>query len=270
MEYTSSDIISFLQQLPGEQTVFFTGGEPLLHIQFESMLNAIKQCVPNVTLGMFTSGIFNCVNLSSVSEEYAQRLASCGLAICYFSVYGSEEIHDWMTGVQGSYQLTKASMEHLLKYGVDVRFNSVVTQKNKEHIFELIDFASSLGASEVRLLKLIEHGRATQHWSELGISEEEYRQTVHNVLTKCPKIRITASSCTDMIACRPMPDAKGCQAGTRLLYVTFHGDVFPCASVKNNPAYKIGNVKTPIDWNNYWRTHGSFLKSALCSGVSSI
>ena len=269
MEYELKDMASFLGRLPGHKTVFFTGGEPLLNKNYELILRTLKKDVPNISLGMFTSGILeNGGEMCPVSEEYAELLVNSGLEICYFSIYDvKEKEHDWMTGRQGSFQITEASVKHFLTQGADIRFNLVVTQKNKGRILDIIDLASSWGGSEVRLLKLVNHGRAEKSWNTIGIKEEDYSQIVRQTYTDNEKIRITASSCTDILPCRPMPNAEKCQAGTRLLYVTFEGAIFPCACVKNNPRYMIGNIKEDIDWHKYFEKRGTCNKRALCAKV---
>lgn len=265
MEYTVQDMIRFLQIFAEPKHIFLTGGEPLLHTGLDEMLLAVGQEVPDCSFGMFTTGIMEKAGaFSSVSAKRIERLAELGLKVCYFSVYAADaKEHDRMTGIAGSFALTLQSIREMVRQGGESRINLVVTRKNREEISTIIDMAVSLGCREVRLLKLVNHGRARNCWHELGLSEEEYRQTVRQQLAN-HRIRITASGCTDMIPCRPFEDAAGCQAGSRLAYVTYEGNVFPCASAKNNPSCKIGHLEETLVLQQYFEKQKEMHDMALC------
>lgn len=245
MKYTVEDMIAFLNQFEDEKLLFFTGGEPLLYQHFESLLEQLGKWIPKVSFGMFTTGIINKNGeLMPVTEEMARKLKKAGVSICCFSIYSHKELeHDWMTGEEGSFRMTKAAIANFQKAEIQTRFNSVVTKKNKNSFQKIIDMASEWGISEVRLLKLIKSGRAVAVWEEIGISEEDYREVVEILLKGNSNVRITASGLPDLLPCRSDSCKSGCQAGSGLLYVTYEGDIFPCASVKNNKAYRLGNIK---------------------------
>ena len=245
MDYSVKDMASFLNGLKGKKEVFLTGGEPLLHPEIEMILKRLHTEADGTVLGMFTTGITgNDAQIGSISEQYAQELARNGLEICYLSVYScSKKEHDWMTNREGSFDLTKDSISHLRKAGIEIRFNTVVTSKNQNRIPELLEMAKDWGAAEVRLLKLINHGRAKNCWDTIGITEEQYRCTIKSVLHRDNPVRITASGAVDIVPCRSFCGKNVCPAGKKLWYVTYQGDVYPCASVKNLSRYKIGNIK---------------------------
>ena len=266
MQYSINEMIDFIKNVPGENVIFFTGGEPLLCNNYLNLLQRIKKEIPAIVFGMFTTGIVeSSEGFTSVSEEYIDELCQSGMRICYFSVYSDNaEEHDWMTGQAGSYILTKASICRFIKKGVDVRFNVVVTKKNIKRIPEIVEMAAKCGVTEVRLLKLVRHGRAKQCWNEIGL-EEEYRDFVKKMMMKKWDIRVTASSCPDITPCRPFPDAVGCQAGSKLLYITFEGEIYPCACVKNNRVYQLGDIKANVDEQKCLKEMGMVSDRGLCS-----
>lgn len=248
MEYSQESMVRFLNGIQGEKEVFLTGGEPLLYSEIETLFKRLHTEVEGLLLGMFTTGIREKDGFAeAVSESYAEQLVSLGLNICYFSIYSSKaEEHDWMTGYKGSFNLTRQSILNLKKAGVDVRFNSVVTAKNAEDISKIIRLAEEWGVSEVRLLKLIRHGRAELCWDHIGVTEEKYRQVVREIFEKDNSVRITASGAVDIAPCRHFSRRNICPAGKQLWYITYRGDVFPCASVKNNLKYRVGNIREDI------------------------
>lgn len=267
MEYGVQEILSLLKELPGHKDIFFTGGEPLLYDGFGDLLKTLKEEIPDLSFGMFSAGILEKEgNMQSVSLPYARYLKDCGLNNCYFSIYSWDETdHDWMTGQKGGFQMTKKTIENFRRCGIGVRFNLVITNKNKAGLLRIIDLAEGWGIEEVRLLKLVPHGRAKTGWPEIGIEEEEYKNAVKMVLKEAKAVKITASGCIDLLPCRPFAGAERCQAGSNLLYVTFQGDIFPCASVKHKMNYRIGNVKEPVKWSRYFENRRSSREEALCS-----
>lgn len=266
MNYTIKDMISFLKLFSEEKHIFLTGGEPLLNEELNDILYSINNEFADVSLGVFTTGIVRKQgNLESISFEQAKDYASLGLKVCYFSLYSAKpEEHDWMTGINGSFKLTLKSIEQMKNQNIEGKVNLVITKRNIEEIDDIIDLAVSIGCTEVRFLKLINHGRATNCWSGIGITEQEYVAYVKKYVNAYKNINITASGCTDILPCRPFKDAHSCQAGSKLAYVTYEGDVFPCASTKNNPYYKIGNLAEITTLKQYFDEKKFTNKIALC------
>lgn len=253
MKYSEQDIVNFLKSIEGKKEVFLTGGEPLLYPNLAKLLENLQVQIPDLELGLFTTGILKRNEEEmSISEKYAKELAKCGLKVCYLSVYSNEEQeHDWMTRLQGSFEMLNKSIKYLQSAGIEIRFNSVVTAKNMQFFEKLIKYAESMGVSEVRILKLIRHGRAADCWEELGITEEQYRIVVLNAIKRENKLRITASGAIDILPCRYNYNVFTCPAGKQLIYVTNEGEVFPCASVKRKEKYRIGNI-ADADINKKW------------------
>lgn len=244
MKYSEQDMIRLLKGIDGEKDVFLTGGEPLLYTNLAGLLNDLQTRVPDINLGMFTTGIIlGEGKVRAISEEYAERLAECGLKVCYLSVYSHlEQEHDWMTKLSGSYKMLNDSIRHFQAAGIEIRFNSVVTKRNMSYFNDIVEFAEKTGAAEVRILKLIRHGRAEECWEDIGVNEQDYKNVIQNTLKRKNKLHITASGAIDILPCRYGCKLKICPAGIRLLYVTNNGDILPCASVKRKLEYMIGNI----------------------------
>lgn len=265
--YTIEDMRRFLALFPQEKHIFFTGGEPLLCKSLDSILLSLSGTLPSVSMGLFTAGVVSCQGeLCSVQPEQARCFASHGLRLCYFSLYAPlAQEHDWMTGIQGSFDLTLKSIEAMKDQGIETKINLVISRKNRDKLHQIIALASRLGCTEVRLLKLICHGRAVQCWPEIGLTDQEYRACVMDILSDRPDIGITASSCIDLLPCRPFSGAQGCQAGSRLAYVTIDGDIYPCASAKNCARYKIGNIKEIESFKTYFEHQNISNYTTLCT-----
>ena len=245
IQFSNDDIIRLVRAaIPNE--IYFTGGEPLLFPNLIHLFSKISSTIPNCQLGLFTTGIvYKDNSFVPVELDILNQLFQFGLRICYVSLYSDEEYwHDYMTNTPGSFVNTVQAIHNMRAAGIDVRINLVITQFNYSRVRDIIDFVSGLSVSEVRLLKLIQHGNAVNYWDTIGISDQEYMRTV-SAIHSCRKeysIRITFSSIPTLASCRPLKNACGCQARIKLLYVTLTGDIYPCACVKNEPAFKICNI----------------------------
>ena len=246
LQFDEKDILRLVKAVnPSE--IYFTGGEPLLFHDLLPLFSGISSQFPECRLGLFTTGIIqNNGCLAPVGLDTLTRLYQSGLRICYVSLYSDEEYwHDYMTETAGSFEKTVQAIKNMHAVGIDVRINLVVTRFNAPQIRNIINFVSDLKVSEVRLLKLIQHGNASNYWDMIGISDQEYLQAINSIYS-CRKslgTRITLSSIPNLAPCRPIDNSCGCQARKKLLYVTLNGNVYPCACVKNDTAFLICNLK---------------------------
>ncbi len=238
-----------LTELLGDYAVhvYLTGGEPLLCGDLTEHMAALSALPVETHIGLFTSGIVMRGGAAEpLSAAQAAEMRQAGLENCYLSVYSARpEIHDTMTRTPSSFAMTRQAMESLRRAGVDVRFNSVVYAGNERELDGLLDYAAQVGASEVRLLKLIRHGSAAGVWEDLRLKSGVHSDRMQALLASRSgeeATRITISGHPQLAPCRPFDTAQGCQAGCRLLYVTYAGDVYPCACVKNNEKYRIGHI----------------------------
>lgn len=246
IQYEEKDVLRLVKAVnPSE--IYFTGGEPLLFQHLLPLFYNITLQFPACKLGLFTTGIIQkggC--LVPVESDYLKLLYRAGLRVCYVSLYSDQEKwHDYMTNTIGSFVKTVKAIRNMIAVGIDARINLVVTQFNFSRIRDIINFVSELKVSEVRLLKLIQHGNASNCWDMIGLSDQEYLQTITSIYSSRETLapRITFSSIPKLDSCRPLSNSCGCQARINLLYVTLRGDIFPCACVKNDTAYSICNLK---------------------------
>lgn len=267
MNYNIKEMIAFLQIFPEKNFVFLTGGEPLLHDEIDNIIFSLKNKFADISIGIFTTGIvMQQGRLCGISERKAYDLSVLGLEMCYFSIYSAQaKKHDWMTQNKGSFELTLESIRRLREQNIEVKINLVITKINQEEIADIIALASSLGCTELRLLKLVNHGRAKKCWLDIGLTEQEYREIVIKNIYAYKDIKITASGCPDILPCRPFVDSQGCQAGSKLAYVTYEGKVFPCASTKNNDDYNIGKIDNITILKQYFEKNKLLNKISLCN-----
>lgn len=258
--YSKDDIhnmLSLLRQYNLE--VSLTGGEPLLCHDLEDIVYAIASSKLTVKIGLFTTGLLT-VNgaIFALPVNTARTLKQKGVAFCYISIYSADEqIHDKMTQRKGSFALTQEAIKRLLNAGIDVRFNTVIYSENENHLNQIIDYAKEIGSSEVRLLKLVNHGNARNNWDALStrLTDLDYKNIINGLKQRYSNsISITVSSMPGIVPCRPSKNSSRCQAGSRLLYVAFDGFVYPCACTKNRSNCKICHISEVDKLKNYIQT----------------
>lgn len=246
--YRIEDICELIYKLHETTDVYFTGGEPLLCEQIISTIKSMRKNPFVKEVGLFTTGQYILQNkIVAFSSEYCSNLKDAGLTVAYVSLYGTNKFsHEALTQSSGSLERTMKSIQIMLLCGIEVRLNVVVYKNNIDSLNEIISYANSVGISEVRLLKLINHGNAHNNWNNLSVDNVLFMKEASRLTELCDnKTRITVSGFPEIVPCRPYKDALLCQAGKKLLYIDIRGNVFPCACVKNNTLQIIANIENP-------------------------
>ena len=248
--FSINEMLSLISSFNEPTSVFFTGGEPLLNENLEKIIQETRS-IPNVhNIGLFTTGLFLTEEkIMPISIIKSQNLQSLGLNQVYVSLYDFEnDAHDFLTNTFGAFDKTKKSVYNMKNAGIDVKFNVVVYKRNIKKLIGILKFAKDIGVSEVRFLKLVEHGNALNNLENIAVDGISFENEINNILPlSTDSCRITVSSLPHIISCRPNINAKRCQAGCNLLYIDYSGNVYPCACVKNNAKYLLGNIKNISD-----------------------
>lgn len=246
---------AFVALAPDGTSVFLSGGEPqLLNIPVISKALVSNGNVSKV--GMFTSGIVKDIGVCSfVTEAESIKHYEAGLRSAFFSIYHvQDELHDAIVGQKGALAKTLQTMSNYQKAGIRVKAHLVVNQLNATSLDHIIYKLQKHGLDEVRLLRLVKTGTALAHWDLIGLGYQEQNRVITRVYNAQHNygIKLSFSGFPALTACRRGIDAIGCQAGTRLLYVTVDGEVFPCACTRNDAAFKIGHISDVHFFKDYF------------------
>ena len=251
IEYDSEYIYTLVDSIHVPTKIYFTGGEPLLYSEFDSLISHLRQFDHVKTIGIYSSGVLE----DKVTDIAAKNLEKNGLQEAYFSLYSmEEEIHDYITKVKGSQRMTLNAVECFLEAGINVYLNVVINKLNIYNINELIKFAMKKEITGLRFLKLICQGRAFQNWDRIGLDDNEYFNVMERIISRNYPINISVSGMVRKYPCRPNSQKRYCEAGKEVLYVDFKGNIFPCACVKNNENIKIANIKD-MDILEKWESY---------------
>lgn len=244
--FSEEDLIKFLNLFSRSVHIYLTGGEPLFDINTLSIIKNIKQFVPNVIIGLFSCGIINSSSgIQSVSLSLAKLLKDIGLFDCYLSLYHIEEsIHDFITNMPSSYNYTTETIRNLVNVGIETKIHLIVNKYNVENLELIIHRISQMGVKEIRILRLVQSGSAIRNWADLGVPYEKQNEAILRIIHKINDFntKITVSGFPEYYPCRSFENSVKCQAGTNLLYITYQGEICPCACTKNQRKYLIGHI----------------------------
>lgn len=125
------DILEQCKEM-GVITVVFSGGEPMLHPDFCKLLHYAKKLDLNVTV---------LSNLTLLTEEVLNELSYRHATCVNVSLYSMiSEVHDAITGVQGSFFKTKNNILKLIENNIPVQINCPIMKQNKDNFYEVINW----------------------------------------------------------------------------------------------------------------------------------
>lgn len=123
----------------GCEDVHITGGEPLLRQDIRSIIEYVSHL--GIRVRLQTNGIL-------FDEKMAKELKNCGLKSIMISLdSANEKTHDLARG-KGSFKEVINAINLAIKWGYDLRVNSVITKLNYCEIFELIQFLNKIGVKK--------------------------------------------------------------------------------------------------------------------------
>jgi MoaA/NifB/PqqE/SkfB family radical SAM enzyme len=117
----------------------FTGGEPLLRRDLETLVSAVAHAVRLKYIILLTHG-------GMLSLERARSLRDAGVDQFNISLDYLDERHDRARGIPGLTQRIFATIEGMRSAGMDgIRFNTVVKRDNLDQIMPIVRRAMELG-----------------------------------------------------------------------------------------------------------------------------
>jgi len=188
VEVDMDRIMTILEKLSEANVleVVMAGGEPFT---IQDPLYVFKKAKK---LGMRTGFISNG---TLISKEIAERIPQW-VDGCSISFHGpNAEIYEELTGIDGSFNDAVKGMKNLNSVGMRPGILYTPTKINQNELFSTIEFLvnSGIDFSCIQVNRLIPEGRACQHWPELNVDYNGYKQLLRQMLKikeKWPNLRV--------------------------------------------------------------------------------
>ncbi len=223
-----------LQQMARLGVLFltFTGGEPMLRDDFFEIVDEARAL--RFSWRLYTSAML-------IDEARARLIAERAPLAVDISLHGLEETHDWMTGVQGSFQKATAAIGMLAKLGVSVNAKMNMTPRGMKDLPALRQLCERIGAKQRAWTSMYPDREGRPVADELILSEDQLRECYANLEQLLP-------GCYGRARSLGSGDAL-CGAGRSSFAVSPRGDVRACMGLGES----CGNVReTPLGdiWNS--------------------
>ncbi len=206
----------------------FTGGEILLRDDFlEIARHALKR---GIFFGMQTNG-------TRIDAPMADAILDLRPTKVEISLYGaSDELHDRITGVSGSFEKSIKAIELLRQRGIRVGVKTSVMSENREEVPSIRKLAAGLeawlSADPVIMPGVFGSGGNLSH----RMNDDEYRK----YMIAEGWGRTPGKEFEDLVQDIDRPDRRVlCPAAKKRFTITARGDVIPCPIWRHN----CGNVK---------------------------
>ncbi len=119
----------------GTFRVTISGGEPFEHPQIVEIIEIFIR--KSFYVRVITNGYL-------INEDQINRLGSYSRLEIVFSLLGTNDVHDAITGVKGSFEKIDAAISMLKLFKCKKSFQSCVLRNNFHNLNELIAYAESV------------------------------------------------------------------------------------------------------------------------------
>jgi len=216
---TMKEWTNIFTQLAESGTLFltFTGGEPLLYPNFLELLSIARN--QHFAFRVFTNGTL-------VTRETVKILSRLHPFEIEISVYAAKPgLHDLITGIKGSFELTWNAIRMLKKEGIKVNLKTPVLTLNQKEVKPLRDLARDLGLPIQFSYVLSPRDDGNPAPLKLQLKTRGIRAGLSR--------EYDSGSCPDLT---PNPERKPgdpiCSAGRNSLAISPAGKVYPCVQIR--------------------------------------
>ncbi len=262
-ELSSDEILSIVDQTPPWTLVLLSGGEIFVR---DDVFDVLRRLARKRRCHLFTNG-------TRITAEVARTLIELGVSSIGVSVDGPEAVHDRLRG-PGTFAAATAAIRHLAAARAErnrrrplLNLKTTILPENAGCLAESVRLAESLGADYctfqgvntsarlggLRLQESFDAGPPAAPLSgfPLPLLEGQLREVRRLAVKSTVRIRVLPDlprgSLLDLHTGRLDLTEYDCPSPWSVMYVSPHGDVYPCLN------YRIGNVREKplrVLWND--------------------
>ena len=248
---------------PNKTMIVFTGGEPLLRNDLESV--GMKLYHKGFPWGIVSNGM-------ALTEKRLTSLMNTGLRSITISLDGLEESHNWLRGNALSYSRAVNAIK-LLPKTQDLVYDivSCINRKNFHELAQMRDLLITMGIKEWRIFTIFPVGRAREH-PELQLEPHEFKGLFEFIrkTRKDKKIKLNYG-CEGFLG-NYEGDVRDnlfhCQAGINVGSILADGSISACPSLRSN--FIQGNIYQD-NFATVWQTrfekfrNRNWTKTGICA-----
>ncbi len=248
-ELNTQEALSLLDDIKSEfkdVILILSGGEPFMRKDLNEILAHAQRIDLKVSLA--TNGTMLDRKKVKNLKEFDVKRVSLSLDSTF------AEKHDLARGLVGSYKKTVTGAKFLKRMKVPFQINFTVSRSNMDQLNAVAELAQLLGAVAVHYFVVVPVGcgKNLDESEMLDPYETQHvLKTIRN-LTKMLPIEIRPT-CAPQYVRFTGGRSGGCLAGTRVMFISAEGDVYPCGYL---PA-KAGSVRKK-SIGDIWRTSEVF------------
>lgn len=198
------ELDNFFESIKQSQFIHVTlsGGEVGLHPEWKKIVNSAKKngLIPSI-LSSLTLMTQSDVDFMIDSNIYAAQT----------SLYGATpEMHDSITGVDGSFGRTLSVIKYMTEKKLNMNVSCIIMKNNVSEVFELKEMMDQLGVKISFDYRVLPSRNNTKSVERLSITNKEFKDiAAHGLLNKPTKIPCAA--CQFRLSINQRGDIRGCE-----------------------------------------------------------
>jgi len=159
----------------GVEKFRITGGEPLLHRDFATILQRVAADAAFVLVNT------NATLLKKYRHKWEGAPGNCHFVVNYHGA--SEAVYDAVSATTGYYDTAREGIEMLAEAGLLYRLNAVVNKHNIHEIWDIIDYCRQLGTN-LKIQDVVSVPWAFNEWDSVYVDSAELEREFERRATK--------------------------------------------------------------------------------------
>ena len=222
----------------GLSSVKLTGGEPTLHPRFREIVDLIDS--HGIRMNMESNGIL-------INKDMAQFLKSKKhFSFISVSVDGANaETHEWLRGVEGSFNQAVSGIHSLAEAGFRPQMISTLHKRNIDELEDIVNLAHGLNCGSIKFNHVQHIGRGDHFAEEYGFSVQELIKLFHHVekdIQPRQKIKIHFDIPMAFYPIKKLFSPSGRCHILNILGILSNGDISICGVGVTIPELVFGNL----------------------------